>query len=156
VKKYDLLDAAQIWEVGSQEHIDAGVFSGSPHPAITYEDFADMGYDRRIAEQFYTIELQDNGVMMGVKNMHWFYIPFGSFCEYPFDLTAESYSNEWFYRTGSGTVVTLCADLGDTSPVSPAVIYRTDNGWMIGRGKFCHNAYELETWVNEIDHTVFP
>jgi len=156
VEKYGLLDYTQDWEVGSQEHIDSGLFQDSPFPAINYDEFAEKGYDRRIAEMFYMLGLQDNGVILGHKSMLWIYIPFGSFCDYTFDLTAERYTDEWFYRTDCGAVVTLCADFGDTSAAPPVVIYRTANGWLIGRGNFCHNAYELESWADEIDYTLFP
>ena len=149
-------DYTQDWEVGSQEHIDSGLFQDSPFPAINYDEFAEKGYDRRIAEMFYMLGLQDNGVILGHKSMLWIYIPFGSFCDYTFDLTAERYTDEWFYRTDCGAVVTLCADFGDTSAAPPVVIYRTANGWLIGRGNFCHNAYELESWADEIDYTLFP
>ena len=156
VEKYGLLDYTQDWEVGSQEHIDSGLFQDSPAPAINYDEFAEKGYDRRIAEMFYTLGLQDNGVVLGYKSMLWIYIPFGSFCDYTFDLTADSYTDEWFYRTECGAVVTLCADFGDTSTAPPVVIYRTANGWLIGHGNFCHNAYELESWADEINYTLFP
>ena len=156
VEKYGLLDYTQYWEVGSQEHIDSGLFQDSPFPAINYDEFAEKGYDRRIAKMFYMLGLQDNGVILGYKSMLWIYIPFGSFCDYTFDLTAENYTDEWFYRTDCGKVVTLCADLGDTSTAPPAVICRTAKGWLIGRGNFCHNAYELESWAEEIDYTLFP
>lgn len=156
VEKYGLLDETQYWEVGSQEHIDCGMFQDSPYPAINYDEFSAKGYDRRIAELFYTLGLQDNGVILGHKSMAWLYIPFGSFCDIEFDLTAGSYTDEWFYRTKCGAVVTLCANFGDTSSVPPSVIFRTDNGWLIGRGNYCHNAYELETRADEIDYTVFP
>ena len=156
VEKYGLLDYAQYWEVGSQEHIDSGMFQDSPFPAINYDEFAEKGYDRRIAEMFYMLGLQDNGVILGYKSMLWIYIPFGSFCDYTFDLTADSYTDEWFYRTECGAVVTLCADFGDTSTAPPVVIYRTANGWLIGHGNFCHNAYELESWADEINYTLFP
>ena len=156
VEKYGLLDYTQDWEVGSQEHIDSGLFQDSPAPAINYDEFAEKGYDRRIAEMFYTLGLQDNGVVLGYKSMLWIYIPFGSFCDYTFDLTADSYTDEWFYRTECGAVVTLCADFGDTSTAPPVVIYRAANGWLIGHGNFCHNAYELESWADEINYTLFP
>ncbi len=156
VEKYGLLDYTQDWEVGSQEHIDSGLFLDSPAPAINYDEFAEKGYDRRIAEMFYMLGLQDNGVILGYKSMLWIYIPFGSFCDYTFDLTADNYTDEWFYRTDCGAVVTLCADFGDTSTAPPVVIYRTANGWLIGRGNFCHNAYELESWADEINYTLFP
>ncbi len=157
VEKYGLRDYTQYWEVGSQEHIDSGVFRDSPSPAINYNEFAERGYDRRIAEMFYMLGLQDNGIILGYKSMLWIYIPFGSFCDYTFDLTADSYTDEWFYRTDCGAVVTLCADFGDTSTTPPAVICRTANGWLIGRREgVCHNAYELESWADEIDYTLFP
>ena len=157
VEKYGLLDYTQDWEVGSQEHIDSGLFQDSPAPAINYDEFAEKGYDRRIAEMFYTLGLQDNGVILGYKSMLWIYIPFGSFCDYTFDLTADSYTDEWFYCTNSGTVVTLCADFGDTTSTPPAVIYRSAHGWLIGRREgVCHNAYELESWADEINYTLFP
>lgn len=156
VEKYGLLDYTQDWEVGSQEHIDSGMFQDSPTPAINYDEFAEKGYDRRIAEMFYTLGLQDNGVILGYKSMLWIYIPFGSFCDYTFDLTADSYTDEWFYRTDCGAVVMLCADFGDTSTAPPVVIYRTADGWLIGHGNFCHNAYELESWADEINYTLFP
>ena len=38
VEKYGLLDYAQYWEVGSQEHIDSGMFQDSPFPAINYDE----------------------------------------------------------------------------------------------------------------------
>ncbi len=157
VEKYGLLDYTQDWEVGSQEHIDSGLFQDSPAPAINYDEFAEKGYDRRIAEMFYTLGLQDNGVILGYKSMLWIYIPFGSFCDYTFDLTAERYTDEWFYRTDCGVVVMLCANFGDTSTAPAAVICRTAGGWLIGRREgFCHNAYELERWADEIDYTLFP
>lgn len=156
VGKYGLTDATQYWGVSSQEHIDSGIFNSEPYPYISYEEFAALGYDRRIAEQLYGIELQDNGVMIGAKRMQWFYIPFGSFCANEFDLTADSYTDEWFYRTSCGAVVTLCGSFGETSTVSPAVIYRTGGGWLIGRGPNCRDTSELEAWAEEIDYTVYP
>ncbi|MBQ1364111.1 MAG: hypothetical protein IIY43_13850, partial [Oscillospiraceae bacterium] len=156
VEKFGVLDYTQYWEVDSQTHIDSGLYRDSPFPAINYDEFAEKGYDRRIAEMFYMLGLQDNGVILGYKSMLWIYIPFGSFCDYTFDLTADSYTDEWFYRTDCGAVVTLCADFGDTSTAPPVVICRTAKGWLVGRGNFCHNAYELEGWADEIDYTLFP
>ena len=154
--KYGLADATQYCGVSSQEHINSGIFNSEPYPYISYEEFAALGYDRRIAEQLYGIELQNNGVMIGAKRMQWFYIPFGSFCAYEFDLTADSYTDEWVYRTSCGAVVTLCGNFGETSAVSPAVIYRTGRGWLIGRGGTCRDTAELESWAEEIDYTVYP
>ena len=157
VERYGLRDYTQYWEVGSQEHIDSGVFQDSPFPAINYDEFAERGYDRRIPEMFYMLGLQDNGIILGYKSILWIYIPFGSFCDYTFDLTADSYTDEWFYRSDCGADVTLCANFGDTSTAPAAVICRTAGGWLIGRREgFCHNAYELERWADEIDYTLFP
>ena len=155
-EKYGLKDAVQYWEVGSQEHIDSGMFDDSPYPVLNYDEFAATGYDRSIAEMFYTLGLQDNGVIIGNKHMRFFYIPFGSFCADEFDLTAESYLQEWFYRTKCGAVVSLCGNFGDRSYIGPAIVYRTEKGWLIGRGGFCRDTVELEAWADEIDYTVFP
>ena len=156
VERYGLRDSVESREVTSQSNVDAGGFDDAPYPPISYEDFAALGYDPGLARQFYTFGFWDNGVMLGYKSMEWIYIPFGAFCDYTYDLTGESYSDMWFYRTESGAVVQLCANFKVSSNAPPVVLYRTVNGWLIGRGNFCHNAYELESWADEIDYTLFP
>lgn len=156
VERYGLRDSVESREVTSQSNVDAGGFDDAPYPPISYEDFAALGYDPGLARQFYTFGFWDNGVMLGYKSMEWIYIPFGAFCDYTYDLTGESYSDMWFYRTESGAVVQLCANFKVSSNAPPVVLYRTANGWLIGRGHFCHNAYELESWADEIDYTLFP
>jgi hypothetical protein len=156
VERYGLRDSVESREVTSQSNVDAGGFDDAPYPSISYEDFGALGYDPGLARQFYTFGFWDNGVMLGYKSLEWIYIPFGAFCDYTYDLTGESYSDMWFYRTESGAVVQLCANFKATSNAPPVVLYRTANGWLIGRGGFCHNAYELESWADEIDYTLFP
>ena len=156
VERYGLTDSVRYMDVTSQSNVNAGGFEDAPYPPISFEDFAALGYEELLALQFSGFEYWDNGVMMGRFNhIEWIYIPFGAFCDYGYDLTAESYPDVWFYRTRSGTVVQLCADLV-RSRTGPAVICRTEKGWLIGRGYSCHNAEELETWADEIDYTLFP
>ena len=156
VERYGLTDSVRYMDVTSRSDVDAGGFEDAPYPPISFEDFAALGYEEQLARQFSGFAYWDNGVMLGLFNdIEWIYIPFGAFCDYSYDLTAEHYPDTWFYRTRGGTVVQLCADLSK-SRVGPAVICRTDKGWLIGRGHFCHNAEELESWADEIDCSLFP
>lgn len=156
VERYGLTDSVRYMDVTSQSDVDAGGFEDAPYLPISFEDFAALGYEEQLARQFSGFAYWDNGVMLGLFNdIEWIYIPFGAFCDYSYDLTAERYPDTWFYRTRGGAVVQLCADLAK-SGVAPAVICRTERGWLIGRGHFCHNAEELESWADEIDYTLFP
>ena len=154
-EKYGLQDYDQYWEVGSQEHIDSGMFYDSPFPAINYDEFEAMGNNRQIAEMFYMLGLYDNGVIIGNKHLQYSYIPFGSLCAKQFGLTEESYTDEWFYQTSCGAVVMLCGNFRDRSYLPSTLIYRTANGWLIGVAS-ARDTTELEAWADEIDYTVFP
>lgn len=142
--------------VYSQESIDSGMYDNEGVDLISQEDFAALGYDKQICEQFYEgFDCYNNGLICGATGMEWRYIPNGAFCPFLTAPIAADYSQQWFYRTNCGAVVLIAADLPETERTH-VIIYRTEKGWLIGQGGLVHSAYELEYYADTLDYTVFP
>lgn len=142
--------------VYSQENIDSGMYDDMSVGLISQEDFAALGFDKQICEQFYEgFDCYDNDLICGATGMEWRYIPNGAFCPFLIAPIATDYSQQWFYRTRCGAVVLIAADLPETERTH-VIIYRTEKGWLIGQGGLVHSAYELEYYADTLDYTVFP
>lgn len=152
-EQYALCDYAAWWEVIAQEKIDTGTYAGDP--VMNEEEFAALGYDRKITEQFHLIEVFDNGIIACISRLKWCYIPDGALCADLLDPFPDSFTQEWFYQTRCGAVVQLCLNVGSLDP-QPFCVCRTPDGWLIGQGHSKASAHDLEEWVDEIDFTIFP
>ena len=155
-EKYSLTYTQTHSLVYSQESIDSGMYDNEGVDLISQEDFAALGYDKQICEQFYEgFDCYNNGLICGATGMEWRYIPNGAFCPFLTAPIAADYSQQWFYRTNCGAVVLIAADLPETERTH-VIIYRTEKGWLIGQGGLVHSAYELEYYADTLDYTVFP
>ena len=155
-EKYSLTYTQTHSFVYSQESIDSGMYDNEGVDLISQEDFAALGYDKQICEQFYEgFDCYNNGLICGATGMEWRYIPNGAFCPFLTAPIAADYSQQWFYRTNCGAVVLIAADLPETERTH-VIIYRTEKGWLIGQGGLVHSAYELEYYADTLDYTVFP
>lgn len=155
-EKYGLTYTQTHSRVYSQESIDSGMYDNEGVDLISQEDYAALGYDKQICEQFYEgFDCYDNGLICGSTGMEWRYIPYGVFCPFLTAPIAADYSQQWFYRTNRGAVVLIAADLPETERTH-VIIYRTEKGWLIGQGGLVHSAYELEYYADTLDYTVFP
>ena len=155
-EKYGLTYTQTHSLVYSQENIDSGMYDDMSVGLISQEDFAALGYDKQICEQFYEgFDCYDNGLICGATGMEWRYIPNGAFCPFLTAPIAADYSQQWFYRTRCGAVVLIAADLPETERTH-VIIYRTEKGWLIGQGDLVHSAYEMEYYADTLDYTVFP
>ena len=155
-EKYGLTYTQTHSLVYSQENIDSGMYDDMSVGLISQEDFAALGYDKQICEQFYEgFDCYDNGLICGATGMEWRYIPNGAFCPFLTAPIAADYSQQWFYRTRCGAVVLIAADLPETERTH-VIIYRTEKGWLIGQGGLVHSAYEMECYADTLNFTVFP
>lgn len=155
-EKYGLTYTQTHSLVYSQENIDSGMYDDMSVGLISQEDFAALGYDKQICEQFYEgFDCYDNGLICGATGMEWRYIPNGAFCPFLTAPIAADYSQQWFYRTRCGAVVLIAADLPETERTH-VIIYRTEKGWLIGQGGLVHSAYEMEYYADTLNFTVFP
>lgn len=155
-EKYGLTYTQTHSLVYSQENIDSGMYDDMSVGLISQEDFAALGYDKQICEQFYEgFDCYDNGLICGATGMEWRYIPNGAFCPFLTAPIATDYSQQWFYRTRCGAVVLIAADLPETERTH-VIIYRTEKGWLIGQGGLVHSAYEMECYADTLNFTVFP
>ena len=155
-EKYGLTYTQTHIRVYSQESIDSGMYDNEGVDLISQEDFATLGYDKQICEQFYEgFDRYDNGLICGATGMEWRYIPNGAFCPFLIAPIAADYAQQWFYRTRCGAVVLIATDLPETERTH-VIIYRTEKGWLIGQGGLVHSAYELEYYADTLDFTVFP
>lgn len=155
-EKYGLTYTRTHSLVYSQESIDSGMYDNEGVDLISQEDFAALGYDKQICEQFYEgFDCYDNGLLCGSAGMEWRYIPNGAFCPFLTAPINTDYSQQWFYRTRCGAVVLIAADFHEADR-APVIVYRTEKGWLIGQGGWYHSAYEPEYYADSMDVTVFP
>ena len=152
-EKYSLNPGSGLTMVLSSDQ-DLSVPEGSM--GISSEEFADLGYNERLAESFDLLFIYDNGAIQAQGGLAaWLYIPKGALS---FSLSREvaaDYSEQWFYLTDCGETVCIAADLPE-SERSPVILYETERGWLLGRLNWYHSAYEPETAADEIDYTLFP
>lgn len=152
-EKYSLNPGSGLTMVLSSDQ-DLSVPEGSM--GISPEEFADLGYNERLAESFDLLFIYDNGVIQAQGGLAaWLYIPKGALS---FSLSREvaaDYSKQWFYLTDCGETVCIAADLPE-SERSPVILYETEGGWLLGRLNWYHSAYEPEAAADEIDYTLFP
>lgn len=152
--RYGLQGAGGHVIVTKQEHIDSGVFDGDG-PQISTEDFAALGYDPRLVQQFVFLELWENGALGFSNEMRWQYIPKGALCPFVEEPFAENYPQQWFYRTACGEVVQISTDELSNLRAS-VVVCETEKGWVFGMGGHDKSVQELEALADAVDFSCFP
>ncbi len=125
-----------------------------PGETVTLDELAELGCGRALLEQFSPIDrAYDNGVLDGSL---WQLIPKGTLCVDLGPLPGEDGWESWFYRTETGPVAAIRANLAEPhGPDRGAVIlYEGESAWLIGRPAWYNTAYEIEATADMIDFTL--
>ncbi len=125
-----------------------------PGRVVTLDELEHRGYRRALLEQLSPMDLFfDNGVL---DSSLWQIIPKGALCIDLGPLPGEDGWESWFYRTETGAVVTIRANLAN--PHGPdrgaMILYEGENAWVIGRPAWYNTAYEIEATANMLDFSL--